>query len=206
MTGAQVPSGFPVFAFEHASHFWPHTVPQQILSCITQTVWLPQPFVGSHGVPRHAPQSGPPQSTPVSWPSWIPSVQLTHLLVARSQIGLFGSCAMQLAFDVHSTQFPALSQLPPLVPPSIRHAVPIGCAASPHLPATQTGVEQAPPPGHSSGFAHGGAAPVPVPVLVLAVVPPLPPLPPMRVARWRPMILSHPTMTTMQPASVAAAQ
>jgi hypothetical protein len=122
-TGPHVPSGIPVVAVAHPSQMPLQGVEQQMLSglrdCATQVVMSPQaPYMWaglSQGEPRHAPQSGPPQSTPVSLPSCTPSVQLTHLCCFRSQIGLVGCDVMQSALDTHSTQCPSPSHTSMLV-------------------------------------------------------------------------------------------
>jgi len=119
VTVPHVPSAIAPFFALHVMQLvivGSHGLLQQTFSVSSHTVLFPQlapASVSLHGFPRHAPQSGPPQSMPVSFPSFTPSLQLTHVCVFMSQTGLVEWYIMQSTSVRHPRQVTIPSHTPP---------------------------------------------------------------------------------------------
>jgi hypothetical protein len=146
----------------------------------SQTVLTQSVFVEHFRPVAHGGHVPPPQSTSVSFPSFMPSVHVAGAHTPMVQTGVDG--LEQSAAEVHCTHLPIPSHLTPL---PTEHAVPAATSCVPHTQLLQVavthGLELS---GQSAGFMH---AQLPEELdeleeLVLdvldTVIPPVPPVPP----------------------------
>jgi hypothetical protein len=117
--------------------------------------------------PRQGGQSSPPQSTSVSWPSWVPFSHEELKQAACKQLLVAG----QSSSTLQATHEPdALQTLPPFV----LHAVPAGAATVPQVPPSHVASSHAfVAAGQSAGWLHSSIIATP-PAPLDACAPPTP--------------------------------